>query len=43
MEQEKAAKVLLVRAVEEILPNHIPSETLLESHLAAGNPAEGLS
>ena len=41
MEQEKAARVVLIRAVEEVLPEHIAPETLLEAHLAAGNPAEG--
>lgn len=41
MEQESAAKVVLVRAVEEVLPQRIAPETLLEAHVAAGDPAEG--
>ena len=41
MEQETAAKVVLVRAVEETLPEHIAPETLLEAHVAAGDPADG--
>ncbi|HXH81436.1 MAG TPA: hypothetical protein VNN07_00750, partial [Candidatus Tectomicrobia bacterium] len=41
MDQESAARILLVRAVEEVLPQRIPPEGLLEAHLAAGDPAEG--
>lgn len=41
MEQETAARVVLVRAVEEMLPERIAPETLLEAHVAAGDPAEG--
>lgn len=40
MKQENIAKILLVRAVEEELPQRIRSEDLLEAHLAAGNPSE---
>ena len=41
MEQETAARVVLVRAVEETLPESIAPETLLEAHVAAGDPADG--
>jgi hypothetical protein len=41
MRQEDAARVVLVRAVEETLPDRIAPETLLEAHAAAGDPAEG--
>lgn len=37
---ESAARVLLVRAVEEVAPERIPPEMLLEAHLAAGDPRE---
>lgn len=37
---EDAAKVVLVRAVEEMLPDRIAPETLLEAHAAAGDPAQ---
>lgn len=43
IEQEAAARVVLVRAVEEILPESIAPETRLDAHIAAGNPAEGSS
>ncbi len=41
MEQETAARVVLVRAVEEMLSDRIAPEALLEAHIAAGDPAEG--
>lgn len=41
MEHESVAKIVLVRAVEEVLPTRIPPEVLLEVHLAAGDPAQG--
>ena len=43
MEQESAARVMLVRAVEEVFPQGIAPETLLEARIAAGDPAEGES
>jgi hypothetical protein len=41
MEQESVARVMLVRAVEEVLPQRIAPETLLEARIAAGDPPEG--
>src|SRR5690554_6533566 len=41
MEQESAARVMLVRAVEEVLPQRIAPEMLLEARIAAGDPPEG--
>lgn len=41
MKQETAARVVLVRAVEETLPERIAPETLFEAHIAAGDPTEG--
>ena len=41
MDHESVARVVLVRAVEEMLPDRIPAETLLEAHVAAGGPGEG--
>lgn len=41
MHQEDAARVVLVRAVEETAPERIAADTLLEAHAAAGDPAEG--
>ena len=41
IENLPAAKVVLVRAVEEMLPDRIAPESLLEAHAAAGDPAEG--
>ena len=40
MRQEDAARVVLVRAVEETLPQRIAPETLLEAHAAAGEPTD---
>jgi hypothetical protein len=40
--QHAAAKVLFVRAVEEVAPESIPPEALIEAHLAAGDPADGI-
>lgn len=40
MRQEDAARVVLVRAVEETLPQRIAPETLLEAHAAAGDPTD---
>ena len=33
--------MVLVRAVEEVLPDEIPPEKLLDAHIAAGDPSEG--
>jgi len=41
MEQQTAARVVLVRAVEEALPERIAPETLFEAHVASGDPADG--
>jgi hypothetical protein len=41
MKHDDAAAVLLVRAVEEVLPDAIPPELLLDAHIAAGDPNEG--
>jgi hypothetical protein len=41
LDQETAARVVLVRAVEETLPEPIAPETLLEAHVAAGDPGDG--
>lgn len=41
MRQDDAARVILVRAVEETLPDRIAGETLLEAHAAAGDPGRG--
>ncbi len=41
MRYDDAAKVVLIRAIEEVLPDRIAPETLLEAHAAAGDPARG--
>ena len=41
MKHDDAAAVVLVRAVEEVLPDAIPPEKLLDAHIAAGDPSEG--
>jgi hypothetical protein len=41
MEEESVARVMLVRAVEEVLPQRIAPEMLLEARIAAGEPPEG--
>ena len=41
MNHDDLAAVVLVRAVEELLPDCIPPENLLDAHIAAGDPAEG--
>ena len=41
MNHDDAAAVVLVRAVEELLPDRIPPENLLDAHIAAGDPSEG--
>lgn len=41
MDHDDVAAVVLVRAVEELLPDRIPPENLLDAHIAAGDPAEG--
>lgn len=38
MRHDEAARIVLVRAVEEVLPDRIAPEALLEAHLAAGDP-----
>jgi hypothetical protein len=40
VQQEDAARVVLVRALEETIPDRIPPEALLEAHAAAGDPVE---
>jgi hypothetical protein len=41
MKHDDAAAVVLVRAIEEVLPDVIPPEKLLDAHIAAGDPADG--
>ena len=41
MKHDDAAAVVLVRAVEEVLPDAIPPEKLLDAHIAASDPSEG--
>jgi hypothetical protein len=41
MAEESVARVVLVRAVEEVVPQRIAPETLLEARIAAGEPPEG--
>jgi Protein of unknown function (DUF2868) len=41
MKHDDAAAVVLVRAAEEVLPQTIPPDKLLDAHIAAGDPAEG--
>jgi Protein of unknown function (DUF2868) len=41
MNHDDAAAVVFVRAVEDVLPDRIPPENLLDAHIAAGDPAEG--
>ena len=41
MNHDDAAAVVFVRAVEDVLPDRIPPENLLDAHIAAGDPSEG--
>ncbi len=40
MQHDQAARIVLVRAIEEVSPGRIEPEALLEAHLAAGDPRQ---